>query len=226
MSEPRSQFGVGPLSKVAALLYTLLTIELLVLLAAAPGLVPLVLLDLDASNIPLVAACAVPLGPALSAAVYALRRRSLDLTDLHPARTFWRGYRANVAQTLLVWVPLLLLLTVLTVNLAHFGDAAVPGWWAALLLLIALLAGLAGLNALIIVSLFTFRTRDVIRLAVYLVARTPKVTIGNVGLLVVAAGVAALVSVPALALVASLFALALLANGAHLIDTITKEFTA
>ncbi|MFG3300376.1 hypothetical protein [Micromonospora chersina] len=84
-----SRFGEGPLSRAAALVHTLLVVELLLVLTTAPGLVALALLDRDVSNLPLVALCAVPLGPALSAAVYALHHQRPDLTDLHPAR-LWR----------------------------------------------------------------------------------------------------------------------------------------
>ena len=51
--------------------------------------------------------CALPLGPALSAALYALHHRRPDLTDLRPARAFWRGYRINAVPALRLWVPLL-----------------------------------------------------------------------------------------------------------------------
>ena len=37
----RREFGAGPLSRVAALVYTLLVVELLLLVCAAPGLVAL-----------------------------------------------------------------------------------------------------------------------------------------------------------------------------------------
>ena len=62
----RREFGEGPLARVAALVYSLLAIELLLLLTTLPGLIPLVLLDRDASNAPLAVACTIPLGPALS----------------------------------------------------------------------------------------------------------------------------------------------------------------
>src|SRR5262245_78896 len=129
-SEPR--FGEGPLARAAALIYNLLVVEVLLLVAGAPGLAVLVLLDRDASNIPLAAACAVPLGPAFSAALYALHNRSRDLADLRPARAFWRGYRTNVAGVLVVWIPWLVWLTIVAVNLTHLTAAGIPGWWAAL----------------------------------------------------------------------------------------------
>ena len=57
-------------------MYTLLVTEGLLLLTSAPGLVPLLLLRADASNLPLDAACLVPVGPAASAALFALWRQS------------------------------------------------------------------------------------------------------------------------------------------------------
>ncbi len=105
MTSAQRQFGEGPLAHFAAGVYTLLVTQLLVLLTSAPGLAVLMLLDRDPSNVPLAALCLVPLGPALSAGLYALHHRRLDLTDLHPAATFWRGYRGNAVGALKVWVP-------------------------------------------------------------------------------------------------------------------------
>jgi hypothetical protein len=218
------RFGDGPLSRVAAHFYNLLVIEGLLLLTTLPGLVPLLLLDHDASNIPLVAACALPLGPALAAAVYALHRRSADITDLHPAAAFWRGYRMNVREVLRIWVPWLALLTVIGVSLANFSAAGVPGWWAALLVVIAGIAVLWLANALVIVSLFTFRTSDVVRLAAYFLGHRPGVTLGNAGLVILAGGVTYLASDAVLALFGSVLASMLLQTGRPMIAEIHEKF--
>ena len=221
----RRQFGEGPLSRVAAAVYTTLVVELLLLLTAAPCLVPLVLLDRDASNIPLVAACALPLGPALSAALYALHHRRADLTDLHPATAFWRGYRMNFAGSLRVWVPLVAWLTVVAVTLANFSAAGIPRWWAALLVVVAVVAALCGANALVITSLFRFRTADVARLAAYFLTHARGVTVGNTCLLVVAAGVTVFGSEAVLALLGSVLALMLLRTCRPMIAEVQREFT-
>ena len=55
------------------------------------------LLDRDPSNAALVAALCVPVGPALSAALFAWRVFRDD-RDLAPARHFWRGYRLNAVD--------------------------------------------------------------------------------------------------------------------------------
>lgn len=220
------EFGDGPLSRAAATVHILLVVELLLLVSTLPGLAVLVLLDRDSSNLPLVAAAAVPLGPAVSAALHTLRHQRPDLTDLRPAATFLRAYRANLPGVLRVWAPTLLWLAVIAVNLANLPAAAVPGWWAVPLVVVGAGVILVGVNALVIVSLFTFRTRDVLRLAVYYVARKPGVTVGNVALLAAVAGVTAVFSEAVLALLAALLVLALLRIGDPMIDEIRAEFTA
>lgn len=220
------EFGAGPLSRGAALIYTLMMIEVLFALTTLPGLVPLVLLDRDASNIPLYAICALPLGPALSAAVYAFARRSVDLTDLKPASAFWRGYRLNLRGVLRVWVPFLLLATVVGVNLANLDTAGVPGWWAAMLVGIGVVAALWCGNALVITSLFAFRGRDVARLAAYFLARTPGVTFGVAGLLVVAGAVTVLTSEAVLVLFSAVFAAMLVLVTRPMTTQIERDFTA
>jgi hypothetical protein len=211
------RFGTGPLARVASLVHTLLVVEVLLLLTGAPGLVVLVLLDRDASNIPLAAACAIPVGPALSAALYALRWRSDDLTDLEPARAFRRGYRMNLAGVLKLWVPWLAWEAVLGINLAY-------GRWTIAVAVIALVAALWQANALVIASLFAFRARDTARLAAYFLVRTPGVTLGNAGLVVLAAGVVLLWSEAVLALVAVVFVAALLRTARPLRAEIEEKF--
>ncbi|MEV7327695.1 YesL family protein [Micromonospora sp. NPDC093244] len=220
------QFGDGPLSRTASRIYILLVVELLLLLTTLPGLLPLLLLGRDASNLPLAALFLVPVGPAVAAALYALRHQRPDLTELRPAAVFWRGYRANLAGALRIWVPTLLWLTVLAVNLAYRDAVGMPGWWTVPLILIAVGVTLCAANALLITALFDFRTRDVLRLAVHFLVRTPGVTVGNALLLAAAAGVTAVFSEAVLAMLASVAVLAFLRVGDPMLHLIRKEFTA
>ncbi|MFI6236886.1 DUF624 domain-containing protein [Micromonospora sp. NPDC050784] len=220
------QFGDGPLSRITSRVYILLVVELLLLLTTLPALLPLLVLDRHPSNLPLAALLLVPVGPAISAALYALRHQRTDLTDLHPAALFWRGYRANAFGVLRIWVPTLLWLTVLAVNLAYRGAVGLPGWWAVPLVLIAVAVTLCMANALVITSLFDFRTRDVLRLAVHFLLRTPGVSVGNALLLAAAAGITAVFSEAVLMLLASIAVLAYLRVSDPMIHLIRKEFVA
>ncbi|MFC4109472.1 hypothetical protein ACFOX0_26515 [Micromonospora zhanjiangensis] len=219
------QFGSGPLSRATARVYTLLVVEALLVLTTLPGAVPLLLLDRDASNLPLYALCALPVGPAVAAGLWTLRHQPLDLTDLRPAAVFWRGYRTNLVPVLRVWLPVLLLLTVEAVNLTHLAVAGVPDWWAVPLIVLAVVVTLGGVNALVITSLFAFRTRDVARLALYFLLRTPQVPLGSALLLLAAGTVTAVASEAVAALFGAVFVLALLRVAGPMIDAIGREFT-
>jgi Protein of unknown function, DUF624 len=224
VTSARREWGEGPLARASAFVYTLLVVEALFLLTSLPGLVPLVLLDRDTSNLPLVAVCALPLGPALAASLFALHHRSRDLADLHPAAAFWRGYRLNFLPVLRIWVPWLVWLVVVAVSLANFTAAGVPGWWALLLVAIAAGATLWMANALMITSLFAFRARDLAKLSAYFLARTPGATLGNACLLVVAAAVVWFASEAVLALLVSFFALSMLRTCEPMIAEVRREF--
>jgi hypothetical protein len=222
----RREFGQGPLARAAALVYTLLVGEVLFLLTVAPCLALLVLLDHDASNVPLAAACALPAGPAFSAVLYAWQHRSHDMTDLRPAAAFWRGYRANLGDALKVWVPWLAGMALIGTVLSHPGTAGIPPWWTVLLVLLALASALWLANALVIASLFAFRTPDTARLAAYFLARSGKATAGNLCLLAAATALTVVLSELAPVLLASLLAAAILLNSRPMISEIRDRFTA
>jgi hypothetical protein len=219
-------FGSGPLARASALVYTLLVTEGLLLLTSAPGLVPLLLLGGSASNLPLDAACLVPVGPAASAALFALWRRSGDLADLRPAAAFWRGYRLNVAAVLRLYVPWLAVMTMVAIGLAHGGAAGVPGWWRVLLVVIAVVGTLWLANAMVITSLFAFRVVDVARLAAYFLGKTPLVALGNAGVLIAGALVTAFGTEPVAMLLAVVGCLALLISSRPMIEQVKEQFTA
>lgn len=220
------RFGQGPLSRASALLYNLLVTEILLLVATAPGIVPSLFLAPDPSNTPLLALCALPVGPALAAGIYALHRRRRDLADLRPAADFWRGYRTSLRGALLIWIPALAWLTVVATVLTHLSTAGVPRWWAGLLLLTAAGVSLWALNGLHIVALFSFRTRDVVRLAGYALTRQPLVTLGNLGVLIAAALLVLLTSEAVLALLGSILVAALVSTSRPLMAGIQRDFTA
>ncbi|MBD0423730.1 hypothetical protein AB0L35_08520 [Streptomyces sp. NPDC052309] len=219
-------FGTGALSRAAALVHTLLTVEALLLLAAAPGLAGLFLLAPDPANLPLAACCLLPLGPALSAAVHALHHRSHDLTDLHPARAYARGWRLNALPALKLWAPLLAWLTLIAFTLTHFSVTGLPAWWAVLLALVGAGSLLWGAHALLLTSLFTFRARDTARLAAYFLFRHGRATLGAGSLLLLTAALTALLTEALPALLAAPLLLSLLHSGRPVIAETQEDFTA
>ncbi|MDN0197410.1 hypothetical protein [Streptomyces sp. S.PNR 29] len=227
MSAPQAvAFGDGPLSRAAALIHTVVTVEALLLLAASPGLAGLFLLGAAPSNLPLAAVCLLPLGPALSAALYALHHRGRDLTDLHPARTYGRGWRLNALPALKLWTPLLAWLTVIAFTLTHFSATGLPGWWAVLLTAIGAGSLLWGAHALVLTSLFAFRARDTARLAAYFLLRHGRATLAAASLLVLAAGLTVLLTEALPALLAAPLLYSLLHGCRPVIAETQEDFTA
>lgn len=225
MSTPLA-FGQGSLSRGAALVHTLLTVEVLLLVAGSPGLAGLLLVGPDPANLPLAAVCLLPLGPATAAALYALHHRDRDLTDLHPARAYWRGWRLNAVPALKLWTPLLAWLTVIAFTLTHFPATGLPGWWAGLLAAVGIGSLLWGAPALVLTALFTFRARDTARLAAYFLFRHARATLGAASLLVLTAAGTAVLTEALPALLAAPLLLSLLHSSRPVIDETQEDFTA
>ncbi|MER6785377.1 hypothetical protein ABT330_12200 [Streptomyces sp. NPDC000658] len=219
-------FGTGPFSRAAALVHTLLTVEALFLATVGPGLAGLPALGPDPANLPLAAVCLAPLGPAASAALYALHHRSRDLTDLHPARAFARGLHLNALPSLKLWAPLSAWLTVIVFTLTHFAATGLPLWWAVLLAVVGAAGLLWGAHALVLTSLFTFRARDTARLAAYFLLRRRRVTLAAASLLVLAAGLTLALTEALTAVLAAPLLLSLLRWSRPVIVETQEEFTA
>lgn len=219
-------FGTGPLSRAAALIHTIVTVEALLLLTAAPGLAGLFLLAPDPANLPLAALCLLPLGPSAAAALYALHHRGGDLTELRPSRVFLRGWRLGAGPALKLWAPLLGWLTVIAFTLTHFPATGLPRWWAFLLAVTGVGSLLWGAHALVLTALFAFRARDTARLAAYFLFRHPRATLGALSLLILTAAGTALLTEALPALLAAPLLLSLLRAGRPLITETREEFTA
>ncbi|MFC8034273.1 hypothetical protein ACFUVU_15850 [Streptomyces griseoincarnatus] len=219
-------FGTGPLSRAAALIHTLVTVEALLLLTASPGLAGLFLLAPEPANLPLAALCLLPLGPSAAAALYALHHRSGDLTELRPARAFLRGWRLGAGPALKLWAPLLAWLTVIAFTLTHFPATGLPGWWASLLAVTGVGSLLWGAHALVLTALFAFRARDTARLAAYFLAKRPRATLGALSLLILTAAGTALLTEALPALLSAPLLLSLLHAGRPVIEETREHFTA
>ncbi|MGA5324719.1 hypothetical protein ACPCJT_01040 [Streptomyces griseoincarnatus] len=219
-------FGTGPLSRAAALIHTLVTVETLLLLTAAPGLAGLFLLAPEPANLPLAALCLLPLGPSATAALYALHHRSGDLTELRPARAFLRGWRLGAGPALKLWAPLLAWLTVIAFTLTHFPATGLPGWWASLLAVTGVGGLLWGAHALVLTALFAFRARDTARLAAYFLAKQPRATLGALSLMILTAAGTALLTEALPALLSAPLLLSLLHAGRPVIEETREHFTA
>lgn len=213
----------GILGRATGAVYWLLVVEAAFLLACVPTVVGILFLEPHPSNIPLYALSLLPVGPAFSAAIATMRKRD---TDLVVWPRYWKSWVANVRDALWVWVPALVVLTILGMNIA-FGEAAgVPGALVIISIVLAVMVLLWTVHALMIASLYNFRARDVARLGVYYLAAKPLVTLGVLSFLVLAVAAAYLVSPWVLVLTASIIAALLLTNARAMLLHIEDRFIA
>ena len=220
----RREFGEGVLGRATAVVYWYLIVEVLLVVAVLPGALGSLFLERTPGNAPLFALCLVPVGPAVSAALFALRDRA-KAEGLTPASSFWRGYRLNWADALKVWVPGLVAGVVILLGLANVGAGGVPGWFGGALVAVGVGLLLWSVNALLIVSFFGFRTRDAARLAAHFLGARPLVTLGSLSLLVLAAGIVVLTTEALFGLLAAVWLGLVLRNARPLLADVEERFT-
>lgn len=205
--------------------YWFLAIDVLLVLAAAPTVLVWTLMAPSPLSTVLFVLAALPLLPALSAALYACRswREDRQEQELIPARQFLRGYRLSVRESLAVGTPVLLVLALAVFNLGRSGSAGL-GVGTIAFLVVGAAALLVLVRALSIVSRFTFRLRDVYRLTAFTLLTKPLSTLALLSLGVLTLGIVLVVSEFLLLLTASLLVFALWASERPVAEMIQEQF--
>jgi uncharacterized membrane protein YesL len=182
------EFGTGPLSQLTGSVYRHAILAVSLVLACLPTLVVTTLLSGSTRNVAWLVLAQLPAAPALSAGLYAVRgwRRG---DDVGPGSLFWRGYRLNAADVLRWWAPAVAVLAVLATNAANPETVAIGSVLAVVSLVVSALVMLWAGHALVVSSFFSFRTRDVARIAIVVAFSQWRVTLVYLSMLVVAAGV-------------------------------------
>ena len=222
--QKKAEYGAGPLFRAAGAVAGVMTGSALLVLANVLLLVALAVAPL--AGIWLVLPALVPAGPALVACMYAFNRM-LARHGGQVYQDFIRGYRMNARQALQVWLPYLLVLAVIAVNLAGLpllGPAA-PALRPALVVL-ALIVATAGLNALLLLSRFSFRTRDLYRLSLYSFSARKRVSLGNAGILFVSATLLLMTTTYLLPVLAGTVVFLVCLNSRQLLALVEEKFTA
>lgn len=227
MVQKKAEYGAGPLFRAAGAVAGVMTGSALLVLANA--LLPAALLAAPFAGSWLVLVALIPVGPSLVSCMYAFNRMHAG-HEGSVYRDFIRGYRMNAGQALQVWLPYLLVLAVIAVNLAGLpslglATQAAPALRLALLVL-ALLAATAGLNALLLLSRFSFRTRDLYRLSLYSFSARKRVSLGNMGILFVTGTLLLATTAYLLPLLAGAVVFLVCLNSRPLLKLVEEKFTA
>lgn len=188
MSTAHVSTGTGPLTQLAQAVYQHAALAMCLVAGCAPTVLVLTLLTSTPANVPFFVLAQLPVAPALSAGLFAVRGWRAD-PDKDPFVLFWRGCRQNTGDVLRWWVPALLAAAVLAVNV--WASDTVPA--AQLLRLPAVVLGVVlclwSGQMLVVTTFFSFRTRDAARVAAVMLASQWRVTLAHVSLLVVAVGI-------------------------------------
>ncbi|MDQ0802262.1 putative membrane protein YesL [Arthrobacter sp. SLBN-112] len=226
--QKKAEYGAGPLFRAAGTVAGVLTGS--ALLALANVLLLGALVAAPFTGVWLVLPALVPAGPALVACMYAFNRM-LAGNEGQVYQDFIRGYRMNVGQALQVWLPYLLVLGVIAVNLAgspaSLGptNPAAPALRLAMLVL-AFLVATAALNALLLLSRFSFRTRDLYRLSLYSFGARKRASLGNAGILFVTGSLLLMTTAYLLPLLAGAVVFLVCLNSRPLLAHVEEKFTA
>ena len=212
-------------------LYWYIMLTLMMAIAGAPAVLATAFLDANYPSNPINAVVIIVaglfLGPTLSAGLYACRARTKDETPL-PTRAFWRGYKMNAADVLRLWLPTCLVVAIIAFTLGNAATAGIGLAYAIGLIAIASGVTLWGMHALMLATFFTFRSRDIARLAVYYLGRNRKSSLGVLALIIVAGGIVGLVpgGIFALAVASGLWTGLWWLNVTAIIADATERFTA
>ncbi|MCI9889457.1 DUF624 domain-containing protein [Micrococcales bacterium 31B] len=213
----------GALTRVTQAVYLYLVVEGCFVLAALPGIAMLLFLRRDASNLPLYLLGVAFLLPALSAAFAALASARRGDDEATWPR-YWRAYRANWRDTLKVFVPVLVVALLLGWNITFARASGLSGVFTGVSYALLTIMVIVGVNALVLLSLFSFRARDTARLAVMYCFAKPLRTLGIVSLLALAGGLVVLVGDWVFVVFASVFAGLLLSNARAMCEDVAARF--
>lgn len=207
----------GILSRSTAAVYGVLAIAVCFVVACLPYVAAVLVLP----NPIAIAIAGSTIGPAWVAAIGTsgdwLRSR-----DLEPVRRYAHHWRQGARQALLFWTPFWILLLVLGADLSVGGPGvATVGLW-----VLGAIALLWGSTVLLLVAHFAFRLRDVLRLAVWGLVRSPRWLVADAAILLVV-GAAVLTGGELLAgLLAAPVALVTELNARPLVAKVRASFTA
>ncbi|WP_062946683.1 DUF624 domain-containing protein [Brachybacterium sp. sponge] len=213
----------GLFSELTEGVYWFLVLDVMLLLSASPTILLWTVMSPGPLGSLLFVVAALPLLPALSAGLYACRSWRED-QDLVPARQFLRGYRVNVRDSLVAGSPVLLVAALAAFNLTRSSSPALGAGEIAFLV-VGAAALLVLIRALSIVSRFSFRARDVLRLSVFTLLTRPLSTLALLSLGVLTLGIVLAVGEFVLTAAASLLVFALWASERPIAQLLTEQFT-
>jgi uncharacterized membrane protein YesL len=117
----------------------------------------------------------IPIGPAITA-LCGVMGKLVREKDAYFTRDFFKYYKMNFRQSLLIWVAELSILSILYMDLKYFKPQGSQAF-SVFFMVIAVLITVWGLYSYPLISRFYFKTLDVIKLSIYYSIKKFKITI-------------------------------------------------
>jgi uncharacterized membrane protein YesL len=219
------EFGRGILSVITNHIYWLGLINFYFVLCNIVFLFFFISLIPSFSNMIVYFLALIPTGPALTALFYTLNKLMRD-KEISPTKDFFYGYKMNFVETLKIWLPMLLVVFILVVDLQYLNSnpETKNQVFAGIILVVLLLIGTISVYVFSIAANFKFRVRDIYRLSVYYSFYKIKATTGNIGIVIVTLFLMNVTSDFILLLLASLICYTLVLNTHTVMEDIRLNF--
>ena len=189
--EPNSEAEGTPRASFSDGLWWFVMVQAGLLVTLMPTGVVFMAVERSVATVALFAVAALPVGPALQAGMYALRRPDTALRQ-HPWSRYWEGWRLGWRQSLVMWAPVVVLLAVVQAGSLVMPADAVARPLITVGLILGGVAGVIAVSTLAIIATYSFRTRDVPRVALFAMGSKPFSTVGLMGVVAVVVALVAL----------------------------------
>jgi uncharacterized membrane protein YesL len=221
----KNAFGEGILFGVTNHIYALFMTNIYFVLCNIICLFFFMTLEPTFSNITIYFLALIPTGPAITALFYSIGKliREKELSPLHD---FIHGYKINFKDTMKFWLPLLLVLYILIVDIHYFNSngSTINNVLSVVFLVGIILTMVISMNAFLIIAGFKFRFKDLWKLSVYYSFKKVKITFGNISIVIITLFLISVTSSFLLLFIASLICYAFLLNSKGLLEDIQLKF--
>lgn len=219
--ESKQEFGQGILYTITNYIYWLFLSNIYFILANSIFLFFFMTLQQSFSNIILYFLALIPTGPAISALYYSMEKL-IRTKELSPTKDFFEGYKKNLKDTLLLWIPILIVFFILLVDFQYLqGSNQIL---ANVMLLLMIIGATLTMNILAINTRFKFRIRDIYKLAVYYSFNKFKNTIGGMFIIFLVGVLTVLTTNFLILFISSIVAYLLIVNAKGMLNDIESNF--
>lgn len=221
----KRQFGEGLLFSLTNHIYWLIMTNIYFILCNVLFLFFFMTLQPTFSNITIYFLALIPTGPSISALFYSIGKIIRE-KDLSPLRDFFHGYKINFKDTMKFWLPLLLVLYILFVDLQYFNSnpTTINNILSVVFSIAIIVMIILVMYAFLINAGFTFRLKDIWKLSVYYSFMKVKITFGNIGIVIILLFLSYLVSDFLIVFVASLVCYLFMLNSKEVVEDIKINF--